>query len=458
MLQKTKEYMEKELRIQPEEKLVLGLSGGMDSVCLFTILHRLGYALEVVHVNHGIRGQEADRDEAFVKDLCKKAQVPFHGFSYHVPELARKEHLSIEEAGRRVRRKAFEQVRQDTGASWIALAHHGDDRAETMLFHLSRGTGLKGLTSMKPQEGVYIRPFLWTERKKIQDYVEKEKISYVEDSTNAQDAYTRNRIRHSILPEFTALNEKAVIHINETIEKLEVVQKFLETSAKKAMETCCIMENNRIRIYEKEFMELDPALQIPLLQQCLLKLGTRGKNITQEHFSMILHLFSLQTGRQISLPFGLTARKTYGAVELFYPQKEMIGEPVFIQGSGDYEFLGAWLEVTIEPWDPGKNFSVKNYTKCFDYDRIKGNVMIRTRRPGDYLTIHRQGGKKSLQDYLVNEKIPREQRDQVILLAEDSHVLWVVGKRISEYYKITEETKRVLKIRFKGGKEHELQD
>lgn len=153
MLQKTAQYMKIYRMAEPGEKLVVGLSGGMDSVCLFHVLCLLGYETVAVHVHHGIRGAEADRDEAFVRRLCEKYGAEFYGYRFDVPKLSRMEHLSVEEEGRKVRRQAFFEVMEKTGAGHIALAHHGNDRAETMLFHLSRGTGIRGLASMRPCEG-----------------------------------------------------------------------------------------------------------------------------------------------------------------------------------------------------------------------------------------------------------------------------------------------------------------
>ncbi len=460
MLQKTKDYMAEKINMEPGSKIVLGLSGGMDSAALLYILRGLGYELTAVHVHHGIRGAEADRDLAFVRQLCESCQISLREFFYDVPEIARQKHLSIEEAGRLVRRESFEQVRQEWGADYTALAHHANDRAETMLFHLCRGTGLKGLVSMKAVDGFFIRPILWASREEIEGFVREQGIAFVEDSSNAKNCYTRNRIRHEVMPVLTTVNDRAIQHMTGTAQKLEKLESFLERETKKAWQRCVVFKEKEIRIIAEEYLRCDEALQVPLLQKCVLELSESGKDFSEKHYEMLQKLFFVQNGREISLPCEILAVKVYEGICIYRKglsdeRAEGCADEVICR-EGSVEFLGKTFEIKIQSIESLENFSAKNYTKCFDYDKIKGTVVLRTRKPGDYLTINREGGRKSLQDYMVNEKIPKEQRDQIPVLAEGSHVLWVVGKRISEYYKITEDTKRVFKVHLTGGSENEL--
>ena len=202
MLQKTDVYMKEQKVNLQDEKILIGLSGGMDSVCLFHILRELGCCLEAVHVNHGIRGEEANRDEAFVKMLCEKYDVPFHGFRFDVPEFSKRNHMSIEEAGRMIRREVFEEVSKACDANYIALAHHGNDNVETMLMRLLRGSSLSGYSGMQELTTVndrnIIRPFLNISKDDICKYQRENNVEYYEDITNNQRDYTRNRIRMEI--------------------------------------------------------------------------------------------------------------------------------------------------------------------------------------------------------------------------------------------------------------------
>ena len=451
MIKRTAEYMKQQKMPMPGERIVMGLSGGVDSICLFHILRELGYELEAVHVNHGIRGEEAKRDEAFVRKLCGQYNIPFHGYGYDVPKISKEKHLSEEEAGRMVRRQAFSEVMQKTGGKYIALAHHGNDRAETFLFHLSRGAGVKGLSSMKAVENNLIRPLLWAKRPEIEQYVQEMGYEFVEDATNASVEYTRNKIRHQMIPLFEEINPKSVPHILGVAEKLEAVSAYIDREAEKIWRLSAVVYDHEVQILKSVFMQADQVLQIPVLQKGVEYLTGSLVNLTEEHLEKLLKLFFMQTGKELHLPGGLTAMRTYEGIRMFFREETEVSEPLEITGEGSFVFGGRTFVVTVEDWDERKIFPIKNYTKCFDYDKIKKGLFLRTRESGDYLQINQSHGRKSLQDYMVNEKIPKEERQKIVLLAEGSHILWVVGKRISEYYKVTKETKKVLRVQVCGG-------
>ena len=455
MLQRTAAYMKQQQINLNGEKVIIGLSGGMDSVCLFHILKDLGVSLEAVHVNHQIRGEEAKRDEQFVKDLCARYNIPFHGYRYDVPKISREKHLSEEEAGRMVRKEAFARVMKEQGAGYVALAHHGNDRAETFLFHLSRGTGVKGLGSMKPVQGTIIRPLLWAERKEIEQYVQEKGYEFVEDATNSQVEYTRNKIRHEIIPALEEINPRCIPHICGAAEKLSAVSAYIDREAEKLCRLSTVMYRQEVQVLKFAFEQGDEVLRIPVLQKCVEYLSGSLVNITEEHLEKLGALFAMQTGKEIHLPYGITAVRTYEGIRMFFREEKGQTEPVEITGEGTYDFGGVTFQVSVEAWDESKIFPIKNYTKCFDYDKIIDRVFLRIRESGDYLEINKNHGRKSLQDYLVNEKVPKDERDRVILLACGSHILWVVGKRISEYYKVTKETKKVLKVQVCGGNIYE---
>ena len=455
MLQKTAHYMKQKNMAAQGEKIVIGLSGGVDSVCLLYVLKDLGFSLEAVHVNHGIRGAEADRDEEFAKVLCERLEVPFHLYKFNVPAMSKEQHLSCEEAGRIVRRQAFEEVMAKTGAARIALAHHGNDRAETFLFHLSRGTGIKGLSAMKPVDGVYIRPFLWADRKELEAYAKARAYEFVEDSTNQSVCYTRNKIRHEILPVLEVVNSKTIAHICGAAEKLSEVSSYIDREAQKLFEKGAKCSEKCVELNKKILYENDTVLHIPVIQKCLEYVSGSLADVGEEHFRMIRELFEKQTGKEVVLPAKMLAVRSYEGVRFCLQAENILQTPVKIEQAGEYFFAGHTFRISIEAWDERKNFPINHYTKCFDYDKISGDIFLRTRFSGDYLEINQDHGKKTLQDYLVNEKVPKNHRDRLVLLAEGNHILWVVGKRISEYYKVTKETKKVLKVQVCGGNIYE---
>ena len=232
-----KRYIEKNQLIRPGDGVVVGLSGGPDSVFLLYALHtlqaRMGFTLRAVHVHHGIRGAEADRDAAFSAELCAKLAVPFQAVHVDAPSYAAQQGLSLEEAARILRYEALETARQQltTPAAWIAVAHHLDDQAETVLHNLVRGAGLRGLAGMENRRNHVIRPLLSIKREDILKWLEQNKIAYVTDSTNADPHYTRNRIRSTVLPELREINPEASAHIAHSAALLREADAYFHALA-----------------------------------------------------------------------------------------------------------------------------------------------------------------------------------------------------------------------------------
>jgi len=233
MLEKVKNYVKKWQMLTEEDCVIVGVSGGADSVCLLLMLlemrKEIGFDIVAVHVNHGLRGEEADEDEAFVKQFCVERDVLLETYFANIEDVAKERKMSTEEAGREVRRECFEQARIKYKGTKIALAHHQNDNAETFLFRLARGTGLKGLGGMAPVKDEYIRPLLCVARNEIEAYLREQGISYCADASNESDEYTRNRIRNHMIPYLeTEINSKTIEHMSETMEQMRQVQDYLE--------------------------------------------------------------------------------------------------------------------------------------------------------------------------------------------------------------------------------------
>ena len=441
--------IEKYQMIPKNSHVIVGLSGGADSVCLLKLLKEYKkqqeFQLYAVHVNHHIRGEEAVRDEEFSKAVCKKLEVPFTVFHYDVPQIAKEEKLSLEEAGRNVRREAFEKAMKNikmSGRKRIALAHHENDNAETVLHNLMRGSGAAGLGGIRPVSGEkdsYIRPLLFVKRAEIEKYLKGQGISWVTDSTNEETEYTRNKIRHQIIPVMEEINPQAVSCIGRAAENMWKIEEYLQEQTdilyrkyvKKTGDTFCIAKEC---FSEKEIMQ-------SYLIMCVLEQASKGKkNITATHIEAVRRLFKGRTGASVSLAWGLTAVQVYGDVHI---QRKKEKE------NGIYT-----LEWEVFPYEK-QQIPEKTYTKWFDYDKIRSSLSVRHRLQGDYLVVNQKGGRKKLKDYLIDCKIPRQERDKLTLLADGSHILWVVGYRISENYKITSQTKQILKVQVKGVEENE---
>ena len=557
-------YMKRYHMIPENKTIVVGLSGGADSVCLLYVLaalrKKLGLQLCAVHVHHGLRGVEADADEAYVRDICRAWDVPLKAMRIDAAALAKQWGIGCEEAGRRARYEIFEECLQEMGGcrGAIAVAHHRDDCAETLLFHMFRGTGLDGMAGIRPvrkteRESIIIRPLLETGKTEIESFLQEKGISWRIDSTNTGEDYTRNRIRNRVLPYAEKeICSGAGAHLAKEAQLLAETADFVRSCTRQALERCrveaddlkanaCgieVVEHVGRREGTAEHRKNDKRsviyLNINLLQQedmflqkqcvreCLLEIGT-GRDLTAAHIEAVRHLVGTdcQSGRKLRIPacqleverqFGLLVFRRLerqqdaspeqqdaspeqqdaspeqqdasleqrfdrgrqvglqtpelplpehsselhvpgmGVVSVRYLQRGELpageknaaagekntaaGEKNTAAGEENSAAAGAFL----------KNIPQKKYTKWLDYDKIIQSVVFRTRRSGDYLTIDDNFSKKSLKKYMIEEKIPANERNSMLVLADGNHIIWVPGGRISTYYRVTEQTKVILEV------------
>lgn len=458
MKQETLDYILKKQMLHPGDRVVVGVSGGADSVCLMHILwclkETLSVSLRAVHIHHGLRGEEADLDAAFAADFCRSLGVPCNIVYIEAASEARAQGISVEEAGRTARyrelqRAAREWKQEAPGSVLVAVAHHGDDNAETILHNLFRGSGLKGLGGILPVRGNIIRPLLWAARVAVLAYLKEEKLDYVEDSTNQENDYTRNRIRNHILPLIEEeVNSRAVKNILQAGERMAKTNRFLETLADEWIEKQCSRTGE---IPLPVFRQEDEVLQEYILRQVLERSGGSLRDITAGHVEELLALRDKQTGKRIDLPGGLTAVRQYEKIRIIKGRKADREKAAALPEPQMRVFKRDLLSGILE------EIPRNRYTKWFDYDKIKDALSVRFRRTGDYFTLA-EGKRKTVKAYMIDEKIPAQQRDSIPLVAEGSHVLWITGYRISEYYKVSEQTKNVLEIQLDGGTESGRQD
>lgn len=457
MLEKVKSYVEKWHMLKSEDRVIVGISGGADSICLVLVLLELqktiGFEMVAVHVNHGMRGEESDADEQYVKQFCAEHGILCECYFAEVELFAKNRKQSTEEAGREVRREFFSQALCTHRGTKIALAHHKDDSAETFLFHLARGTGLKGLGGIAPVNGNVIRPLLCVRRSEIEAYLGKCQVSYCIDRTNESDAYTRNRIRNHVIPYLEKeINSKAVEHMNETMEYIRQIQEFLELQTQVAWEKCVCKEGENYVVLEEPYRQLAEAIRPLLLKKVLTEVSGHAKDLESVHVMKVQELFERQSGRRLDLPYHVEAKRTYQGIVLGWKQSKVSTVPV--EQIYDMSKLEETFHVgnqVIRCKISKQKTSEKNNTIQLDCDIIKDNISFRTRREGDYITIHPDGRTQKLKSYFINEKIPQEERNNILLVADGNHILWVVGYRKSCAYQVTEGTKRVLEIQIDKG-------
>ena len=461
MVEEVLQYMTQYHMVEPGDVVITGVSGGADSVCLLLVLQKLAaelsISIEAVHINHGIR-TEAAGDAEFVRRLCEDRGIPFHLVCADVETQAKQEKMSTEEMGRKIRYEAFRQILGERKGR-IAVAHNSNDRAETMLFHLFRGTGLAGVCGIRPVQGEIIRPLLFLERKEIEQWLQEQGISFCTDATNLGDDYTRNRIRHHILP----YAEEEIVHgatanMNRAAKQLQEADEYVMRQTLAAVERCCIFTEHpkaasvKLSLLQKE----DPFIQKRLLFYMVCEIAGRKKDITEAHIQSIYKLLQGTGSKECMLPYQVHVYKQYEWVKIEKSEAERgISQakymelpelPVDIPSVVDVPGLGR-VEFRTFPCEKSQIIPQKTYTKWFDYDKITRIMCLRPRQAGDYLTVNQQMGRKSLQDYFVDQKIPKENRNSLYVLAMDHHVVWVPGLRISEYFKITEQTERVLQVK-----------
>ncbi|MDF2607160.1 MAG: hypothetical protein K0R15_828 [Clostridiales bacterium] len=460
MLDKVYNYIIKNNMISKGDSVIVGISGGADSVCLLLMLielrEKLMITIHCVHINHGVRGLEAKDDENYVIELCEKNNISISIYQYDINEYARENKLSSEEAGRILRYRSFEEELNKTNSNKIAVAHNANDQAETVLLNLFRGTGLTGLTGMQAIRDNIIRPLLCLTREEIEIYCMSKQTEYKTDRTNLEDVYTRNKIRLNVFPYIkNEINEKVIMHINNTARILNEEEEYISYMTDLAFDRICEIKKNEINILVNNFMVEKIAIKRRIIRLAVKKLITKLKDIDLVHIDDICELENKQVGKKICLPHNIVAIRTYDAIVLKKKERNIdsINQICYDIEPGSKITIDdnvAQVEMTLINCELNVNIPKKSYTKWFDYDTIKDKLRFRTRKPGDFIRLAGINGKKKLSDFFIDNKIPSEKRDKILLLAEGNEIIWIAGYRISEKYKVTSATKRILVVEING--------
>lgn len=442
MITKVKQFIQQFHMIYPNDHIVVGLSGGADSVCLLYLLcqikKEIPFTLSAIHIHHGLR-KESDREAAFAKELCDTWKVPCRIEKIDVYSYQKEHHTGIEESARILRYQIFEQ--EAVSQKKIALAHHKNDQAETVLFQMFRGSGLRGLRGIQPVRDCYIRPLLCVTRSQIEEFLTKNEIFYVTDQSNFDTTYARNCIRHEILP----IAEREICtgvteHICASAESVELALQYLDEEAERLFAEYIEPTQSGCRVAIDWLKNQHPYMKQELTYRMYSFCCQKKKDITRQHIQAVLGLLEGQSGKKISL---LYQTKAYVDQHHLYLEKECD-----IPNSDIKEPIDPVVEMRIFSYEKDQNVPRGNYTKWFDYDKIRETATLRYRKSGDYFFCTKTARKK-LQDYMVDEKIPLAMRDRIPLIADGDHIMWIIGYRISEYYKVTDETRQILEITMK---------
>lgn len=460
MLLKVLSTIDKYQMFEKGDKVIIGVSGGPDSMCLLHMLYllkeKLHIEIVVAHVNHCLRGNEADDDERYVEEYCKEINVEFYNKIIDINSIALEKNISCETAGREARYDFFYELKRKLSAQKIAVAHNANDQAETVLMRIMRGTGLAGVIGIKPiRDSFVVRPIIRLTREEIESYCKDNKINARIDKTNLESIYSRNKIRLELIPYMEKnFNSDIVNTINRFANILFKDNEYIDLVANDKYKEYCALECGKIIIRKKLFEEHE-AIMSRVIRIALKKLKGNLYNLETKHIYDIIHVQKGGTGKKITLPECLVATNNYGDIHMYIHVPSMDKEKKEFVLEIDKKYLikekNLFLKVEIQTKEEEYNLKGNNFTKYFDYQKVKGEITFRYRRQGDKMQPIGMKGTKKLKDIFMDLKVPKEERDEMPLICFGDEIAWVLGYRISEKFKIDKDTNKILKIQFKKG-------
>jgi tRNA(Ile)-lysidine synthase len=432
MTETVKKYIKEEKIFNPDAKIIVGLSGGADSSVLLHILQHLGYECIAAHCNFHLRGEESCRDEYFSMQTANSLQIPFFKRDFDTAKMAKERKVSIEMMARDLRYQWFEELRKELDADAIAVAHHRNDSIETLLLNLIRGTGIAGLTGIKSKSGYIVRPLLCVSKDDIMQYAEKENLPFVTDSSNLQDEYTRNKIRLQLLPLLQSLNPGLDLSLLRTMEHLNEVAKIYYTH----------IENAKKEIFNPYIQ----TISIHGLLSCtspesvlfeILKEYGFGKDTVKSVYQAI----ESPSGKEFySAGYRLIKDREYF---LLFPVQQDSENSIFhISESETNIYTPFRMNFVIQDNCP-EILSDKRLA-YFDFEKLKFPLTLRKWQKGDRFVPFGMKGSQKLSDYFNNHKINKHEKENTWLLCSDKNIIWVVGKRADNRFKIERDTKKFI--------------
>lgn len=427
--------------LQDGDKVVVGVSGGADSTALLLVLYKLGYDVQVVHCNFHLRGEESDRDQKFVTELCDSLGVTLRVCHYDTKSYAQEHGISVEMAARELRYNDFDLIMRECGASAICIAHHQDDSVETVMLNLIRGTGLRGLTGIKPKNGSIVRPMLCVTRTGIEQWLQDIGQPFVTDSTNFECDYTRNKIRNQVLPLLRTINSHFDESLFRTSDNLNHAYSFYKNAIERAKEEIVIHEEYGLCIF------IDKLKQLPSAQAFLFELLTPlGFNSTQ--IVEITKAMDSKPGTEFYSETHHVIRSMDAFLVLV--NRSAISDDVYIaiREEGTYELQnGDLLELKTKPaWR--NPVSKDPMVATFDldmFDSLAGTeISIRKWRDGDWFIPFGMNGRKLVSDFLTDSKINPAYRENQLVVTYEDDIIWVLGMRSDNRYRVTSNTRRQL--------------
>ncbi|MGL4738019.1 MAG: tRNA lysidine(34) synthetase TilS [Cellulosilyticaceae bacterium] len=458
--EKVKQYIAQHHLIEHGDRIIVGVSGGADSMMLLHFLRRhqewYDMSLMVAHVHHGLR-QEADEEAAYVEEVATQWGLPCERKQCDIEALAQEWRMSEEETGRKVRYDFF--ISLTNQGDKIATAHHMNDQAETMMMRFVRGTDIQGLQGIPPKRGAIIRPILGITREEVEYYCNKWQIHYKQDATNFETVYTRNKMRLECIPYMTThFNPNLVATMARQAENFKEADDFLKTYTQEVFERAVNVVERGVKLtLDKELITQEKSyIQKRIFMQAILVLLGHTKEITTMHLSNILMLMNKQSGKQIDLPHGIHVKNEYNQLIFILDEEVKISnyEYTLQMGTTNVKEVSLVVQLRVVSFKTFEQRQENMYTKYIDYDKIKDSLQIRNRRPSDQIIL--PGGTKKLKKFFVDEKIPGHLRNTIPMIADSNNIIWVIGSRLNSKYYVTDKTTQILELTVL--KEHTLQE
>lgn len=424
--QKVVRLIEEKQLFTRQSRILVALSGGADSVALLRILLHLGYSCEAAHCNFHLRGEESMRDQLFVEELTRQLGVPLHFIHFDTEKQAAQRGISIEMAARELRYDWFEKLRKQQQADVIAVAHHRDDSVETFLLNLIRGTGINGLRGIQPVNGSIVRPLLSVSRQEILDYLASIRQPYVTDSTNLEDEFTRNKIRLNVLPLLEEINPSVSTAISETAGRLGEIAKIYHAAMEAACCRVCVTEQ-RISV-PALLREVAPK---SVLYELLYPLGFNPAQINDVYAAI---------GKQQS------GKRFYaGHIVLLYNRDELIWKEQDTEEAAPELVKETVSKASLE--DIPRDASIA----CLDADRLEEHLELRKWKSGDRFIPLGMSGYKKVRNYMLDKKFSLFQKENQYVVCSGNDIVWLVGERIDNRFRVRPETQRIVILRIKNA-------
>jgi len=459
------QLLEREGVVEAGETLLVGVSGGPDSVCLLHVLSELrqtlGVRLHVAHLDHMLRGVDSAADALYVSRLAERLGVPATVQTRDVETYRKEKRLSLEQAAREVRYDFYCDAAQSVGARRIALGHTEDDQVETILMHVMRGTGLTGLRGMRPvtrwqgRGGTLwlLRPLLEITRVETEEYCRAHGLEPRRDMSNYSPAFLRNRIRHEVIPLLQSCDRSIAGALLRTARAAADDLSFLDGQVTAAWGEVVTVQPNGILLNTSGLLSLHPSLQRHLLRRVLGEILGDLADIHAVHIEVMMDALTKQAGKKLTLPRGLAFLVGYKTCLVTRKGDEVCPLPP-LEGEHPLNVPG---DTVVAGWTARARITTpgslaEGFKACLDFDRVGADLAVRGRRAGDRFQPLGMAEPKKLQDFMVDAKVPREWRDRVPLVCSTYGVVWVVGWRIAEWVKVTDATKQVLCLEFERSK------